>query len=282
MKIQELELKAVDIRQDIIDLCTFGQGPAHPAPSLSCADIVTALYFKEMRINPQEPKWPKRDRFILSKGHAAPALYGALAERGYFDKSWFPTLRRCGSKLQGHPDMTKTPGVDMTTGSLGHGLSAGVGMAMGLKLRNWDSHVYVLLGDGESQEGMVWEAAMTAGNFHLDNLTAIIDYNHIQSSGFLEGIMSLEPLRDKWEAFGFHVLEMNGHNMREIVDTLERARVIKGKPVLIIAHTTKGKGVSYMENQPSWHTGIPTEEQYQQAQKEFAYAREQIEKGEYV
>ena len=262
--IQALELRAVEIRRDILELVTRGQGPAHPAPSLSCADILTALYFGVMRVDPAHPHWADRDRFILSKGHAAPALYAALAQKGYFDRSWYPTLRRCGSRLQGHPDMTKTPGVDMTTGSLGHGLSAGVGMAVGL------------LGDGEIQEGIVWEAAMTAGRFKLDNLIAMVDYNHMQSSGFMEDIMPMEPLRTKWESFGFHVLEMNGHNMREILDTLDRARVIKGAPVMILAHTTKGQGVSYMENDPSWHTGIPTPEQYRQAMSELDAARDRI------
>ena len=274
--IQALELKAVQIRRDILELVTRGQGPAHPAPSLSCADILTALYFGVLRVDPANPQWADRDRFILSKGHAAPALYAALAEKGYFDRSWFPTLRRCGSRLQGHHDMTKTPGVDMTTGSLGHGLSAGVGMAVGLKLRRQKANVYVLLGDGEIQEGIVWEAAMTAGRFKLDNLIAMVDYNHIQSSGFMEDIMPMEPLRTKWESFGFHVLEMNGHNMREILDTLERAKVIKGAPVMIIAHTTKGQGVSYMENDPSWHTGIPTPEQYRQAMAELDAVQERI------
>ena len=273
---RSLELKAIDIRRDIIELCVRGQGPAHPAPSLSCADILTALYFEIMNVNPQNPRDPNRDCFILSKGHAAPALYSVLAEKGFFDKSWFSTLRRCGSKLQGHPDMKKTPGVDMTTGSLGHGLSAGVGMAYGIKLRKQKRFVYVVLGDGEIQEGIVWEAALSAGAFHLDNLIAIVDYNHIQSSGFMEEIIPMEPLRAKWEAFGFSVLEMNGHNMHEIVDTIERAKVIKGKPIMIIAHTTKGKGVSYMENEPSWHTGIPTPEQYAQAMTEFDAAREKI------
>lgn len=271
-----LELKALDIRRSILELCVRGQGPAHPAPSLSCADILTALYYAIMKVNPQNPQDMDRDRFILSKGHAAPALYAVLAEKGYFSKTWFPTLRRCGSRLQGHPDMRKTPGVDMTTGSLGHGLSAGVGMALGMKLRRQKRFVYVLLGDGEIQEGIVWEAALSAGAFHLDNLIAIVDYNHIQSSGFMEDIIPMEPLRQKWEAFGFQVLEMNGHNMREIVDTLERAKIIKGKPVMIIAHTTKGKGISYMENEPSWHTGIPSPEQYAQAIAEFDAAREKI------
>ena len=278
--IRALELKAVDVRQDIIELCVQGQGPAHPAPSLSCADILTALYYGVMHVTPEAPQDPCRDRFILSKGHAAPALYAVLAEKGYFDKSWFPTLRRCGSRLQGHPDMKKTPGVDMTTGSLGHGLSAGVGMALGMRLRGQRSSVYVLMGDGEIQEGIVWEAALSAGAFHLDNLIAIVDYNHIQSSGFMETIIPMEPLRAKWEAFGFHVLAMNGHNMREIVDTLERAKEMKGKPALIIAHTTKGKGVSYMENEPSWHTGIPNAEQYAQAISELEARRRAIAKRE--
>lgn len=276
MNTKALELQAVEVRRDILEMAFRGQGPSHPAPSLSCADLLTALFFQEMRVDPNNPEWEDRDRFILSKGHAAPALYAVLGEKGYFDKSWFPTLRRCGSRLQGHPDMLKTPGVDMTTGSLGHGLSAAIGMAYGLKLRKNRARVFTVLGDGELQEGVVWEAAMTAGNYRLDNLVAIVDYNHIQSSGFVDNVMRLEPLRGKWESFGFRVIEINGHDMRCIVDALRLAAEMKGMAIVIIAHTTKGKGVSYMENVPSWHTGIPTRAEYEQAIRELDAARNAI------
>jgi transketolase len=264
--------KAREIRKDIIEIAFKAQGPSHPGGSLSSADIVTALYFKIMKIDPTNPRWKERDRLILSKGHACPVLYSALAERGYFDKSLLYSVRRLNSKLQGHPDMNKTPGVDMTSGSLGNGISVGLGVALGLKIRQIRSNVFVILGDGELQEGMVWEAAMAAPRLGLDNLVAIIDYNHLQSCGSADQIMPLEPLRAKWEDFGWKVFEMNGHNMDDIVNTLEMAVGFKGKPTVVIAHTTKGKGVSFMENELAWHCKVPTPEQYEQAIRELKQA----------
>jgi transketolase len=270
MEISNLREKAREIRKDIIEIAYKAQGPTHVGPALSCADIVTALYFKIMKIDPVNPRWEERDRFILSKGHACPVLYAALAERGYFDKSLLPSVRRINSKLQGHPDMNKTPGVDMTSGSLGNGISTGLGIALTLKIRQIHSNVFVILGDGESQEGLVWETAMAAPQLGVDNLIAIIDYNHIQSCGYTDRILSLEPLQAKWEAFGWKVFEMNGHDMEDIVNKLEMAVGFKGRPTVLIAHTIKGKGVSFMENQVAWHAGIPTQEQYEQALTELS------------
>jgi transketolase len=260
MSVEELEAMAVDVRCDIIEMIAMAQA-GHPGGSLSAADVVTALYFRVMRIDPNNPDWPDRDRFVLSKGHACPVWYAALAERGYFDKSHLGTLRQLGSILQGHPDMHKTPGVDMTTGSLGHGLSAGLGMALSAKLRHKGYHVWVVVGDGEVQEGSNWEAAMAAAKWDLDNLTAILDRNHLQNDACVDTEMPIEPLADKWRAFGWHVMEIDGHDMGEIVEALETARTIRGKPTIIIAHTIKGKGVSFMENVAEWHGKAPCEEE---------------------
>jgi transketolase len=268
MSVKELEQMAVIIRCDIIDMiCTAAAG--HPGGSLSAADVVTALYFRVMRIDPQNPDWPDRDRFILSKGHACPVWYAALAERGYFDKSHLKTLRRMGSILQGHPDMRKTPGIDMTAGSLGHGLSAGLGMALSGKLQQKDYHVFVIIGDGESQEGSIWEASMAAPNFKLDNLTAILDYNHLQNDYSVDDIMPIHPAVDKWQAFGWHVIDIDGHDMAQVVAALEEAKSHKGKPTMIVANTVKGKGVSYMENVCEWHGRAPCQEEADQALEEL-------------
>jgi len=268
MSVKELEQMAVVIRCDIIDMiCTAAAG--HPGGSLSAADVVTALYFRVMRIDPQNPDWPDRDRFILSKGHACPVWYAALAERGYFDKSHLKTLRQMGSILQGHPDMRKTPGIDMTAGSLGHGLSAGLGMALSGKLQKKDYHVFVIIGDGESQEGSIWEASMAAPNFKLDNLTAILDYNHLQNDYSVDDIMPIHPAVDKWRAFGWHVLDIDGHDMAQVVAALEEAKSHKGKPTMIVANTVKGKGVSYMENVCEWHGRAPCQEEADQALEEL-------------
>jgi len=268
MSVEELEQMAVVIRCDIIDMiCTAAAG--HPGGSLSAADVVTALYFRVMRIDPQNPDWPDRDRFILSKGHACPVWYAALAERGYFDKSHLKTLRQMGSILQGHPDMRKTPGIDMTAGSLGHGLSAGLGMALSGKLQQKDYHVFVIIGDGESQEGSIWEASMAAPNFKLDNLTAILDYNHLQNDYSVDDIMPIHPAVDKWRAFGWHVLDIDGHDMAQVVAALEEAKSHKGKPTMIVANTVKGKGVSYMENVCEWHGRAPCQEEADQALEEL-------------
>lgn len=245
-------------------------GSGHPGPILSVAEIITALYFRELRINPQEPDWPDRDRMVLSKGHACPILYAALARLGYFSEDLLWTLRQPGSKLQGHPDMQKLPGIDMTTGSLGNGLSAGIGMALAAKMDRRNYRVYVVLGDGEIQEGLNWEAAMAASYYKLDNLVAIIDHNGLQSSGKLEDVMGYAPLREKWEAFGWHVEEVNGHDIKEILDALEVAKNTKDKPTMIIAYTTKGKGVSFMENDYMWHSQTVKPEQGKVALAELA------------
>jgi transketolase len=269
MEISNLCEKAREIRKDIIEIAYKAQGPSHPGGALSCADIMTALYFKVMKVDPANPNWEERDRLILSKGHACPVLYAVLAERGYFDKNLLYTVRRINSKLQGHPDMNKTPGVDMTSGSLGNGLSLGLGVAMALKMKQINSNVFVVLGDGELQEGMVWEAAMAASRFGVDNLIAIVDYNHLQSCGTTDQVMPVEPLKDKWESFVWKVFEMNGHDMEDIVNKLEMAVRYQGRPTVLIAHTTKGKGVSFMENGLAWHCKVPTQEQYEQALKEL-------------
>ncbi|RME86030.1 MAG: transketolase [Caldilineae bacterium] len=271
MSVPELKEMAKIIRTDIIEMIHEAQS-GHPGGSLSAADIVTALYFRMLRVDPENPGWPDRDRFILSKGHACPVWYAALAERGFFDKAHLRTLRKLGSILQGHADMKKTPGVDMTVGSLGQGICAGVGMALSGKLRGKDYHVWVVVGDGECQEGSVWEAAMAGNKWHLDNLTVIVDKNGIQNDWFVAEEMPVDPLNDKWRAFGWHVLEIDGHDMAQIVEALETALTIKGKPTCVIAHTVKGKGVSFMENVPAWHGKAPTTEQAEIALKEIKEA----------
>jgi transketolase len=265
--VKYLKRKANDIRKDIIRMIHQSKA-GHPGGSLSAADIVTALYFHVMKIDPQNPDWEERDRFILSKGHACPVWYAALAERGYFEMKQLDTLRKFHSILQGHPDMKKTPGIDMTSGSLGNGLSLGIGMALAAKQKRQSYDVYVMLGDGEIQEGMVWEAAMSGAHYHLDNLTAIVDYNGLQVDGWSKDVMSIHPVVEKWEAFGWSVIEINGHNMAEILDAFQKARKIKG-PVVIVAHTVKGKGVSFMENVCEWHGLAPNDEQTVKALQEL-------------
>lgn len=266
--IAELEERAAVIRRDIVAMIHEAQA-GHPGGSLSAADIVTALYFRVMRIRPDEPRWEDRDRFILSKGHACPVWYAALAERGYFDKAHLMTLRKLNSILQGHADMLKTPGVDMTVGSLGQGLSAGVGMALGGRLQGKNFRVWVVVGDGEVQEGSIWEAAMSATKWKLDTLTAIVDKNGIQNDTFTDDTMPIDPLADKWRAFGWRVLEIDGHDMGQIVAALEMAKTIRRQPTVIIASTVKGKGVSYMENDPVWHGKAPNREQMARAMQEL-------------
>jgi Transketolase, N-terminal subunit len=244
-------------------------GTGHPGGCLSGVEIVTSLYFSVMRIRPEEPKWPDRDRFILSKGHASALLYGVLAERGYFPVENLATFRRPWSKLAGHPDMNKVPGVDMTTGSLGQGLSVANGIAIAAKYDSRESRVYVLLGDGEIQEGQVWEAAMSAVHYKLDNVTAFIDRNGLQIDGPTEEVMGVEPLTDKWRGFGWHVIEIDGHNFPQIIAATEEARTTKGKPTVIIAKTLKGKGVSFMEGAVEWHGKAPAGELYEQAKREL-------------
>jgi transketolase len=268
MSIEELKKMATTIRCDIIEMITTANA-GHPGGSLSAADIVSALYFRVMHIDPKNPDWSDRDRFILSKGHACPVWYAALAERGYYDKAHLATLRQLNSILQGHPDMKKTPGIDMTVGSLGHGLSAGLGMALSGKMRKKGYHVWVVIGDGESQEGSIWEAAMAAAKWKLDNLTAILDHNNLQNDDCVDTEMPIEPIADKWRAFNWHVLEIDGHDMEAIVEALEGAKSFKGMPTIIIAHTIKGKGVSFMENVVDWHGKAPCKEEAIQALEEI-------------
>jgi len=250
--LMELRELACRLRQMALQTI-FDGGSGHPGGSLSAADLVAGLYFHELRLDPENPHWPDRDRFILSKGHACPILYAALALRGFFALDLLKTLRRTGSILQGHPDMLKTPGVEINTGSLGLGISSGVGMALGLRQQGKSARVYVLMGDGEQNEGSVWEAAMFSAHHRLDNLVGIIDCNKIQAENFTAQIMNLEPLADKWRSFGWHVRDIDGHDLDQILDAFREARHMAGKPTCIIAHTIKGKGVSFMENQPQWH-----------------------------
>ena len=257
---KQLEITACKVRMGIIEGVHSAKS-GHPGGSLSCADILTYLYFKHMNIDPANPKKADRDRFVLSKGHAAPALYATLANRGYFDVSLLKTLRQIGSILQGHPDMKHIPGVDMSTGSLGQGISAAVGMALSAKHFGDSFKVYAVLGDGEIEEGQVWEAAMFAGNKGLSNLTALVDYNNLQIDGTIEEVNSAAPIDKKFEAFGWHVITIDGHSFEEIENALKEAETVD-KPVAIIAKTVKGKGVSYMENQASWHGTAPNDEQY--------------------
>lgn len=252
--IERLEQKAKAIRADIVKMI-HKAGEGHPGGSLSAADIVTALYFHFMRIDSKNPDWEDRDRFIMSKGHACPVWYSALTELGFYPRSALDTLRKLGSPFQGHPDMSISPGVDMSAGSLGHGLSIGVGMALMGKLDKRDYTVYVLLGDGELNEGQIWEAAMCAAKYHLDNLVAIVDYNRLQIDGPTDKVMPLDPLGDKWRAFNWRVFEIDGNDMTQVVEAIEAARKRRGLPSVIIANTLKGKGVSYMEGQVDWHGG---------------------------
>jgi len=267
---QKLELKkeALKIRMAVIE-GTYNAKSGHPGGSLSIADIMAYLYFHEMKVDPQNPDWEDRDRLVLSKGHTAPALYGALALRGFFPLDEIPTLRKPDSRLQGHPSMRMTPGVDMSTGSLGQGISAAVGMALGAKLKEKDYHVYTILGDGEIEEGEVWEAAMFASAKKLDNLVAVVDNNNLQIDGTLEEVNSPYPIDEKFSAFGWYVIKINGHNFDQIDRAFDEARRCKGKPTVIIAKTVKGKGVSYMEYAVEWHGKAPKEEEYLEAMSEL-------------
>ena len=269
--LKHLTSVANKIRQDIIKMLTESAS-GHPGGSLSAVEILTSLYFSEMNINPENPKWEDRDRFVLSKGHAAPLLYAVLAERGYFDKKHLMTLRKIGSMLQGHPNMNETPGVDMSTGSLGQGLSAANGMAIAGKLDKKNYRVYALLGDGELEEGQVWEAAMAAAHYKLDNLTAFVDHNGLQIDGPITKVMNPEPIGDKFKAFGWNVIEIDGHNFNEIFNAIDKAKKTCGKPTMIVAKTVKGKGVSFMENQAGWHGTAPNKEQEEIALKELGGA----------
>ena len=232
-------------------------------------EVLTALYFQVMKVDPARPRWKERDRFVLSKGHAAPVLYAVLAERGFFETGELTSLRRIGSVLQGHPDMRKLPGLEMSTGSLGQGLSTAVGMALAGKIDQADWHVFALVGDGECQEGQIWEAAMAAAHYELDNLTVYLDYNRLQIDGPIRQVMNPEPFADKWKAFGWEVFIADGHSHREIIQTTETARASKGRPSIIICHTIKGKGVSFMENEADWHGKAPSDDQARQALAEL-------------
>lgn len=265
---QELEQKARKVREDIIEE-VYSAKSGHPGGSLSIADILTVLYFREMNIQPENPDWGERDRFVLSKGHCSPALYSCLANRGFFPVEDLKGFRNINSYLQGHPDKNKVPGVDMTTGSLGQGLSAANGMAIAGKVDKKDYRVYCVLGDGEIEEGQVWEAAMAASQYKLDNLCVIVDNNNLQIDGTIEEVMSSYPIDEKFRSFGFQVINIDGHDIEEIIKAFEVAKNVKGKPTCIIAKTTKGKGITFMENQAGWHGKAPNEEQYQQAMKEM-------------
>lgn len=275
MEILELKKIANEIRKDIIT-SVFSAKSGHPGGSLSSADILTYLYFEEMNIDPKNPQKQDRDRFVLSKGHVAPVYYSTLANRGFFPKEDLKTLRKIGSYLQGHPDKKHIPGVDMSTGSLGQGISAAVGMALSAKLGNDNYRTYTLLGDGEIQEGQVWEAAMFAGHKKLDNLVVIIDNNGLQIDGDIEEVCSPYPIDEKFKSFNFHVINIDAHNFDEIKMAFDEARAIKDKPTAIIAKSIKGKGISFMENQACWHGSAPNEEQYELAMKELNEVGEKL------
>lgn len=266
--IAEMEAIAKRLRRHIITMIGKA-GSGHPGGSLSAVEIVTALYFRVLRHKPADPQWSDRDRFILSKGHAAPLLYAVLAECGYFPVEELLTLRQLDSRLQGHADRTVTPGVEMSAGGLGQGLSFAIGVALAGRLNAQDYRVYVLLGDGECDEGQIWEAAMAAAHFKTDNLVAVVDNNGLQLDGWNRDIMNLEPFPRKWAAFGWHVIEVNGHDFTQLIDAFEQAKQIKGQPTVIIAHTVKGKGVSFMENNVDFHGKAPTAEQVKIALKEL-------------
>ncbi len=272
----ELKKLACKVRMGVIE-GTFNAKSGHPGGSLSIADIITYLYFEEMNVDPKNPAWEDRDRFVLSKGHTAPALYSALALKGFFPFELIKTLRKPDSMLQGHPSMRYTPGVDMSTGSLGQGISAAVGMALGAKLKGKDFRVYTALGDGEIEEGQVWEAAMLAGNRKLDNLVAVVDFNNLQIDGALDEVNSPCPIDEKFAAFGWNVIVINGHCFDEIDEAFKKAKELKGKPTCIVAKTVKGKGVSFMENKCDWHGSAPNAEQYEQAMKELGDALAALE-----
>ncbi len=268
MNIRELEEKARQVRRLIIE-SLHAAGSGHPGGSLSAADIVTALYFSEMNVDPGDPKMKGRDKFILSKGHAAPAQYAALALRGYYPAEDLLTLRKLGSAFQGHPNMHYVPGIEMSTGSLGQGFSAACGMAQANKLDGDPGRIYTLLGDGEIQEGLVWEAAMSAAHYGLDNLVAIVDHNGLQIDGRNEDVMTVAPIADKFKAFGWNVICIDGHDHKQILAALADARACSGRPTAIIAETVKGKGVSFMENQVGWHGKAPNDEETAQALEEL-------------
>jgi len=262
--ISELKEIARKIRVDVIKM-THAAGSGHPGGSLSAAEIFTVLYFNIMNHRPEEPEWEDRDVFVLSKGHVCPGLYSAMARSGYFPVDELMTLRKLGSRLQGHPCMRALPGLEASTGSLGQGLSIAIGCALGIKLNKKNSRVYCLMGDGEQEEGQIWEAAMSATHYKVDNLIGIVDRNRLQIDGFTKDVMSSEPLEDKWKSFGWHVITVDGHDIPALIKAFEEAKTIKGKPTVIIADTIKGKGVSFMENVAIWHGQAPNDEEMKRA-----------------
>ncbi len=267
--LEELRIKARKLRKDVVTMI-YEAGSGHPGGSLSVLDILIVLYYKVMNIDSQNYKHPHRDRLVLSKGHACPALYAVLADKGFFPSAYLSSLRKINSPLQGHPDMRKTPGIEMSTGSLGQGLSVANGMALAARLNQSKYHTYVILGDGEIQEGQVWEAAMTSAHYRLDNLTAFLDYNGLQIDGWIRDVKLPQPLAGKWRAFGWHVMEVDGHDYAALLEAIGRARANKGAPTMIIAHTVKGKGISFMENQLDWHGRAPNKEEYEKALAELS------------
>lgn len=273
---KQLMANACKVRMGVIE-STYGAKSGHPGGSLSASDLFTYLYFREMKVDPADPKWEERDRFVLSKGHTAPGLYAALALKGFFPWEELKTLRHIGSRLQGHPNMNETPGVDMSTGSLGQGVSAAVGMALGGKLNHKDYRVYAVMGDGELDEGQGWEAFMSAAKYKLDNLCVIVDVNGLQIDGATKDVMPLEPLDQKFAAFGFHVITINGHDFDQILSAYQEAAATKGQPTVILAKTVKGKGISFMENDAGWHGKAPNDQQLEQAVSELKAKIKELE-----
>ena len=273
--IKQLQEKAKEVRKGIIE-AVYSNKSGHPGGSLSIADIMTVLYFNQMNIDEKNPKWEDRDRLVLSKGHCSPALYSCLANRGFFDVEKLKTFRNINSNLQGHPDMNKVPGVDISSGSLGQGLSCANGMAIAGKMDNKNYRVYCILGDGEIEEGQVWEAAMASNKYKLDNLCVIVDNNNLQIDGTIEEVMSSYPIDEKFKSFGFQIINIDGHNIKEIIDAFDVAKNIKGKPTCIIAKTIKGKGVSFMENQAGWHGKAPNDEEFKIAMADLEKAGEAL------
>ena len=261
VEINKLEEIARKVRKNIVEQ-VYTASSGHPGSSLSCADILTVLYFNQMSVNPQEPKMENRDKLVLSKGHASPAIYAVLAQRGFFSEEELKDFRKLGSRLQGHPDLNKLPGIDMSSGSLGQGLSSACGIALASKLKKLNNKIYCILGDGELQEGQIWEAAMTASHYKLDNLCVIVDNNNLQIDGTVEEVMNPYPIDKKFESFGFEVFKVDGHDIEKMLEVFGSAKKIENKPVAIIASTVKGKGVSFMENKAEWHGKAPNEEEY--------------------
>lgn len=266
-EIEQFKDIAREIRCSILTMVKEA-GVGHIGGSLSITDILVSLYFKVLKINPKKPGWPDRDRLVMSKGHGAAAIYSALAEKGFFPKEELKTFGLINSNLQVHPDKNRVPGIEASTGALGQGLSIGLGMALAARLDRKDYYTFVILGDGETQEGQVWEAAMFASHYRIDNLTAILDYNNVQLMGNVSEIMEIAPVAEKWSSFGWEVLEIDGHNFDQIIESLYKAKEVKGKPTIIIANTTKGKGVSFMQNNCKWHGSVPTQEEYIKAMAE--------------